>query len=285
MARKLVTPIMSSLLVHAAAAASLTLLVSRGNSRLPEVGPRSGEELTVEVVETAPPTVEAPPVAETARNEMPRPVQRPTASPADGVPSPSSSASPTSQVGTEAWSFSPTVPSTMNIDLGAARNGVVLGEAAPKPAETTHPVPAPAVQEQLATNDAELGLGPAGPVVAALRRATVQNVRSEGAAVLRIVFDGAGRIVAIRVLHSTGPTAAWVRVIEAAMHDANASPSLAGATADVRVDFTVEHGKVGQTHPVEVHGEQWAMASSEDLWDVRRVALRVLHIARGEPAR
>jgi len=285
MARKLVTPIVTSLLVHSAAASALTLLVSRRDSRLPEVSPRSGEELAIEVVETAPPTVEAPPVAETVRNEMPRPVHQPTASPVDGVPPPSSSASPTSQVGNEAWSFSATAPSPMNIDLGVARNGVALGETASKPAESTQPGPAPDVQEQLATNDAELGLGPAGPMAAALRRATLQNVQSEGAAVLRIVFDGAGRIVAIRELHATGPTAAWARVIEAAMKDANPSPSLAGAMADVRVDVTVEHGKVGQTHPVEVHGELWAMASSEDLWDVRRVALRVLHIARGEPPR
>jgi hypothetical protein len=286
-ASKPVTPLVMSLLVHAATAASL---ISPDDSRLPEVSARDGEELAVEAIESTPSPVGAPLVTQTAPDEMLPPARQPatsrteTPSPPNSVPSPYGSASPTPEAGTAAWSFSATAPSPMNIDLGAARSGVPLGEAAPNPAESSRPGSTPAVREQLATQDAELGIGPAGAVATALRRATVQNVPSDGAAVLRVVFDAAGRVVAIRLLHATGPSAAWARVIEAAMKDTSPSPSLAGAAVDVRVDVTVEHGKP-EAHPVEIHGETWAMASSDDLRDVRRVALRVLRIVRGDPAR
>jgi TonB family protein len=236
--------------------ASVELTVEEAAPALPSAPER---------VERAPAALPAAPLAAAAARALPRTSSLDAARASSTAPSeqdspPSPSSSP--------WSFSPTGPADLHaIDVhGAWRPAPVDDhpDAAPAPEPQGPDVPR-GLAEQLATRDSRNELGPAGPIVTSLRRATVSRVHREGVAVVRVVFDDAGQVSAVRLLRSSGPSAAWAQVVDAARHAAESTPALRGATVDVRIDATLEHAPAGQTHTIDIRGETWAMGSSDDL--------------------
>jgi hypothetical protein len=289
-------PALASLLVHAVGAVTLVLVAPRMASRglaaadAPAETPlefqvdEAPAEAPPALVAEAPALALAPPVLRAAIPQAVRTVEPAPPSPAtlapDTAAAPAASAPAT-------WSFSATTPQAL--DLGAATRAAALSERPPRPASSNAPEPppgpappaSPGLAESLATRDAQLGLGPAAPVVGALRRATLDHITSEGTATARVTFDGQGHVASVRLLHATGPQAAWSQTLDAATRAAAAaSPSLAGATVDVRIDVRLVPGAASPTKPVDIHGETWALSDPDFFRKVRDVAIRILGIAR-----
>lgn len=194
----------------------------------------------------------------------------------------------TAPASSSAWTFSPTgrtAPPSIDLRLPPRTSSdPPVREPAPQQDESG------GMAEELATRDAQLGLGKAAPIVSALRRAAVANSRLEGGAVMRLELDAAGRVRSIRIVRSWGGANAWQAVADAAAGAVLAS-GLAGTLVDVRVDATIVPLSREQTHPVDLctspdegdcRGSMWATADLAAR-ATRDIAVTVLRAVRPRP--
>jgi hypothetical protein len=213
----------TSLLVAALAHAALGVVLAA--VRTPRAAARGSPELLELSIEG----VGWPPMVPPSRSEAPeQPASRAAArartrtAPGEGQgrpvargPEGSTATSPADDA--VPWSFRSSAPVAVGAD-GYWKSVVLDGSGATRPAPAPEPLPVPRspdriLRDGLDAHDRALGLGSAGVLVSAAHEAASPEIAPDvGSATLEIDCDAGGKVVASRVLASSGSPARWSAV-------------------------------------------------------------------------